>query len=266
MKFYKWHGAGNDFVVVISPENILQTEEIALLCNRRFGIGSDGFMVLRKVEDHHFAMDYYNADGKLGSLCGNGSRCAVAMAAHLGWITTHCTFLASDGPHKATIYKSETTANNYTVALEMHPVNLIRNFENGLFIDTGSPHWIFFRDKISDIDVVNEGRHYRHSPLFKDGVNVNFVEITSENQIAIRTYERGVEDETWACGTGVTAAALATAIHANYPNGNHTIEAKALGGQFKIGFTKTENQFTNILLVGPAQLVFEGEWGEIISL
>ncbi len=257
LPFYKWHGAGNDFIIIVDEHIVLNQEFVAKLCHRRFGIGADGLMVLHQHEEHAFEMCYYNSDGKLGSLCGNGSRCAVAMAAHLGWVKEDCSFLASDGVHSAKIIDNGKA---YIVHLSMHDVDTIEVLDEGFFVNTGSPHWVLFREDIEKINVPVEGCEYRSNPRFITGTNVNFVEIKNDTTLAIRTYERGVENETLSCGTGVTAAAIAFAQCKNYLDGEYKIAIQAVGGEFTVTFRVEKQSFKEIQLIGPAQLVFSGEF------
>ena len=254
--FYKYQGAGNDFIIIDNREKsyLNPNDQVLIerLCDRRFGIGADGLILLNNLEGYDFEMVYFNADGQGSSMCGNGGRCIVAFAKHLGIIDKQCTFLAIDGPHEAIIEATDW------VELKMTDVQQIEIGENYYYLDTGSPHYVLFKDTLSDLDVVKEGRSIRYSDRFKEvGTNVNFVETNSKG-IAVATYERGVEDETLACGTGVTACAIA-----HYLKHNKSIEPKveiqAKGGQLKVRFESVGTGFTNIWLCGPAQLVFKGE-------
>ena len=206
--FYKYQGAGNDFILIDQREHhyLKQDQEaiIQKLCDRRFGIGADGLMLLEKADGYDFRMVYFNADGREGSMCGNGGRCIVAFAHFLGLVNQACTFIAVDGPHEA-IVKSP----NY-IELKMQDVKHIEVGEDHFVLDTGSPHYIQFVSDIDQVDVVNAGKAIRYNNRFAEkGINVNFVDVHTEQSLRIATYERGVEDETLACGTGVTAAAIA---------------------------------------------------------
>lgn len=250
--FYKYHGAGNDFIMIDDRNQThqLTSEQISFLCHRRFGVGADGLILLQNAEQYDFKMRYFNADGKESTMCGNGGRCIVAFAQQLGIVSKQCQFEAIDGLHKATMLTDG-------VKLEMQNVNAIVVNDNQLFLDTGSPHHISFVDDVSLVDVNVEGAKIRNSALYgKAGSNVNFVE-TDGNSIALRTYERGVEAETLACGTGVTAAALAS--HHQAKTKLTSIEVKAQGGNLKVDFKWDESQkkYYDIWLSGPAKFVFE---------
>lgn len=220
MTFYKYHGAGNDFLVADgrSSRIDLSSAGIAALCDRHTGFGADGVMILSESEGHDFRMDYYNSDGSGGMMCGNGGRCIVAFAADLGFRSFD--FEAPDGPHSAELLSGEARPFSHEariVRLKMKDVSSAAAYENGpdrepdLFLDTGTRHAVRFVDKVNDIDVVREGRVLRYSPDFAPvGANVNFVQVNADGSITVRTYEKGVEDETLACGTGIVASAMAT--------------------------------------------------------
>ncbi|NPA67973.1 MAG: diaminopimelate epimerase [Chlorobi bacterium] len=254
MKFFKYTGAGNDFIIINSfnkdieiPEN-----EIKFLCNRRFGIGADGLMLLKKHPEFDFEMLYYNSDGSGSTMCGNGGRCIVAFAKKIGIIHDYAKFIASDGIHEAFILE------NGTVNLKMTDVEDINTYRKDFICDTGSPHYIRFVDDVKKINVFSEGREIRFSEMFvKKGINVNFIETKDVNVLNIRTYERGVESETLACGTGAVASALAYAKKQNIENGEIILNAK--GGTLKINFEKSGSKYVNIWLSGPADFVFEGD-------
>ncbi len=254
--FYKYQGAGNDFVMIDNRKNTyLSRSDQALiesLCDRRFGIGADGLILLNNLEGYDFEMIYFNADGRESSMCGNGGRCIVAFAKQLGIIDTRCTFLAIDGPHEAIIEKEDW------VELKMTDVQEVEIGKDYYYLDTGSPHYVVFKDSFTDLDVVAEGRTIRYSDRFKEeGTNVNFVE-PQKGSIAVATYERGVEDETLACGTGVTACAIAHYLKAG-KSIDPIIEIKAKGGQLEVRFEPIKNSFNNIWLCGPAKMVFSGK-------
>lgn len=255
--FHKYHGAGNDFILIDNRNgnlNNLQGNQINALCHRRFGIGADGLMLLNAHHQYDFAMRYFNSDGAESTLCGNGGRCITAFAKRLGIIHDHTTFLAIDGPHEASI------SNSGIVRLAMNDVNDVEVYDTYMALNTGSPHYVCFTDDANDIDVVSEGRLIRNSPKYRDeGINVNFVSELNSNALFVRTYERGVEDETWSCGTGVTAAALAHALHREGPQ---HIQVTTRGGQLSVDFEVHQQQFTNVFLSGPAQWVFSGETNE----
>lgn len=258
MKFYKYQGAGNDFVLIDNRDNTFNknnTSLVAQLCDRRFGIGADGLMLLENDKVSDFKMVYYNSDGNQSTMCGNGGRCIVAFAQFLGIIKDETVFNAIDGLHKATI-----DADN--VNLEMKDVENVEQYETHLFLDTGSPHHVTMVRNINAVDVKNEGRAIRTSSLYGDaGSNVNFVEKIDHTTFKVRTYERGVEDETLACGTGVTAVALA--MHTLGETQLAKLTLQAMGGDLEVTFEKTTNGYTNIWLKGEAKQVFKGEIEEI---
>lgn len=255
--FFKYQGAGNDFILIDQRSSAyLQPGDEAIirqLCDRRFGIGADGLMLLEPAPDYDFRMVYFNADGREGSMCGNGGRCIVAFARHLGITGEQCRFLAIDGPHEARL-----TAPDY-VELQMQDVDRVDSADDHYVLDTGSPHYISFRDRLEDVSVVEEGRRIRYSPEFAEqGINVNFVSPLGPDELAIATYERGVEDETLACGTGVTAAALAY-FFKNKKTGAQVLKVRAKGGNLEVRFSYGPNGFRDIWLCGPAKQVFSGK-------
>lgn len=250
--FYKYQGTGNDFIIIndtgMLPE--LSTEATAFLCNRRFGVGADGLMILKQRHGFDFEMVYYNADGREGSMCGNGGRC-IARYYYDEWTAgTEINFLATDGPHTAIV-------DGETVRLKMQDVQQVNYAEGYATLNTGSPHYITFADKVEAEDVYAKGKAIRNTPAFEaEGINVNFVEKLSGDHIYVRTYERGVEDETYSCGTGVTAAAL---VSADDKPGPYNIAVQTKGGNLSIQFDKlSKTHFTNIWLCGPAACVFTG--------
>ena len=254
LHFYKYQGTGNDFILADNRKNeyALTTEQIHKLCDRRFGIGADGLMLMNEKPGFDFEMKYYNADGREGSMCGNGGRCMAKFAYHLGIHREIYRFLASDGVHEAEI---DTDG---IVSLKMKDVKTIKKFHSDYILDTGSPHYIKMVTNVMDVDVFKKGSEIRHSKDFEDdGINVNFVEQLSEvDKIIVRTYERGVEDETFSCGTGVTAAAL---VCYHNENGFNDVEVKTLGGHLTVEFDRIdENKYENIWLCGPAEKVYEG--------
>jgi len=260
--FFKYQGAGNDFVMIDNREKTYLTRSdtaiINRLCNRRFGIGGDGLILLQNHPDFDFEMVYFNADGTEGSLCGNGGRCTVAFAKQLGIIQKDCSFLAIDGGHEATINKAGDW-----VELKMNDVNSISCNSDHYVLNTGSPHYIKFVNGVSEMNVFKEGGDIRNNDTYKaEGINVNFIEPLAEG-FHIRTFERGVEDETLACGTGVTAAAISFALE--HPEKATTllqkggIPAKAEGGNLKVRFKQKGQFFEDIWLCGPATFVYEGE-------
>jgi len=254
-KFYKYQGTGNDFVIFDNrggEYNSLNTEQVKLLCDRRFGIGGDGLMLLNSHPDYDFEMKYYNADGKESSMCGNGGRCLVKFAYDMGIVKSTYKFLAVDGEHEAEVDFDGT------VSLKMNDVESIQFDDNHFVLNTGSPHYVELAENVMKLDVFNKGRQIRYSNAFSEkGINVNFVEQTDEpDQIIVRTYERGVEDETFSCGTGVTAAAIV--CHHN-DTGFNRVEVKTKGGDLSVEYDKIGDSYKNIWLSGPAEKVFEGE-------
>jgi diaminopimelate epimerase len=256
IKFCKYQGAGNDFILVDNRQNIVNhhnPEFVAGLCTRRFGIGADGIMFLENKEGYDFEMVYYNSDGQPSSMCGNGGRCIVAFAKYLGIIDTETTFMAVDGEHYAKI-----SANGDWVSLQMIDVEEIKKDGDAYVLNTGSPHYVKITTGLELKDVYNEGYAIRNNSTYKtNGINVNFVEKNGEGYF-VRTFERGVENETYACGTGVTAVALAMAKH-NGQTGQLNTPIKVLGGNLNIRFNYDSDNFTDIYLEGPAVKVFEGE-------
>jgi diaminopimelate epimerase len=254
--FYKYQGAGNDFILVDNRAFIINHQNpklISGLCDRRFGIGGDGMMFLQDKEGYDFEMVYYNADGQPSSMCGNGGRCIVAFAKYLGIIDSEAEFLAVDGPHHAKI-----SASGDWVSLQMINVDTINTDDDAYVLNTGSPHYIKLVDGLKEKDVYQDGYDIRNNDTYKAaGINVNFVEPIDEGYF-VRTFERGVEDETYACGTGVTAVALAMAKHHNQ-TGQINTPIKVLGGDLNIRFNYDGKKFDEIFLEGPAVKVFEGD-------
>jgi len=254
--FDKYQSTGNDFVMIDQrSEQYLSksdTDIIQKLCDRRFGVGADGLILLQLAENVDFEMIYFNADGRESTLCGNGGRSIVKFAQSLGIIHTECEFLAIDGVHHAIINE------NGGVELQMNPVNEINSFDSFVTMDTGSPHYVTFTESIHDLNVSEEGAAVRYSDNFKrNGINVNFVQKNGSG-IHVRTYERGVEDETLSCGTGVTAAALAASLRYEDLKSLSSIDIHTKGGELKVKFRKEGDSFSDIWLCGPAQKVFKG--------
>jgi diaminopimelate epimerase len=253
--FQKYQGTGNDFVILDNRKkdySSLTASHIRHVCDRRFGVGSDGLMLLNLKDGFDFEMKYYNADGRESSMCGNGGRCLVRFAYELGIHKGVYHFIASDGPHEAEIDTDET------VSLKMQDVNRVSKFHGDFLLNTGSPHYVKMVTDVMNVDVFKKGRDIRYSKDFEqDGINVNFVELLSDDdKILVRTYERGVEDETWSCGTGVTAAAL---VCYHNENGFNDVQVKTLGGTLTVEFDRVDdNHYNNIWLSGPADKVFEG--------
>ncbi|MES3019128.1 MAG: diaminopimelate epimerase [Bacteroidota bacterium] len=256
LTFYKYEGAGNDFIILDNRKGdlaeILKPHTIKVLCDRHFGIGADGLMSLQSKNDYDFEMLYFNANGKEGTMCGNGGRCIVAFAKRLGLIEQETNFLAVDGPHYAKI-----SVNDKWVSLKMIDVCDIGDDGSATVTNTGSPHYVLRVTDLKNKDVFNDGRNIRYSERYKrDGINVNFVEDMGDHYF-VRTYERGVEDETLACGTGVTAVAISMAKAKNL-RGEITTSLRVPGGDLKVRFKYDGEKFTGIFLEGPAAFVFEG--------
>jgi diaminopimelate epimerase len=256
LHFYKYQGAGNDFILVDNRNlnvNHNNPTRISSLCDRRFGIGADGIMFLQNKEGYDFEMVYYNADGRPSSMCGNGGRCIAAFANHLGIIGTETAFMAVDGLHYAKI-----SGEGDWVSLQMIDVDMITMDGDAYVLNTGSPHYVKLVQGLKEQNVYAEGYAIRNNATYrKKGINVNFVE-PIDNGYFVRTFERGVENETYACGTGVTAVALAMAKH-HHQTGQINTLIKVLGGNLNIRFTYDGKKFTDIFLEGPAVKVFEGD-------
>ncbi|UYZ58938.1 diaminopimelate epimerase [Hymenobacter latericus] len=259
MRFHKYQGTGNDFVMIDDRQRIFPAADNALvrrLCDRRRGIGADGLILLRTLPNYDFEMVYYNADGYVGSMCGNGGRCTVAFAHRLGVIQDKAHFLAADGPHEASI------DGNGIVRLRMIDVAGQQDTPDGVFLNTGSPHIVRFlpTSTLAEYNVYAEGRAVRFGEAFRErgGTNVNFVEapVIEGQPWQVRTYERGVEDETYSCGTGVTAVALAAARR----GAASPVPLRTIGGDLSVSFAlHPDGTFTNVYLNGPAEFVFEGD-------
>ena len=251
IKFYKYQATGNDFILIDNRKALLKfsNAQISQLCDRKFGIGADGLILIEEHSEAAFEMVYYNPDGSQ-SLCGNGSRCAVSFAGHLGIIDKNTDFLAYDGMHNAQIL------DHNQVRLKMSDVQNVRLLADGMFIDTGSPHLVKYVVNLDNYHVYEEGKAIRNGGLYKEaGVNVNFVEVTGKSEIFARTYERGVENETLSCGTGVTAAALSS-MHKGLDS---PVTVKTLGGILTVEFqANADGSFSEVFLTGPAKMVFEG--------
>jgi diaminopimelate epimerase len=256
LNFFKYEGAGNDFILIdnrngaFSPIN--RTETIKKMCDRHFGIGADGLMILELKDNFDFEMRYFNADGREGSMCGNGGRCIVAFAKHLKLIQAETNFLAVDGPHYATI-----SENGNWVSLQMIDVQEIKPDGKAFVLNTGSPHYVLEVKDLASKEVNQDGKNIRYNDEYSEvGINVNRVEISAEDSLIMRTYERGVEDETYSCGTGVTAAVLSYAINKNMEIGEVFVSTR--GGNLSVNFEHKKSGFVNIWLNGPAEFVFNG--------
>jgi diaminopimelate epimerase len=255
--FYKYQGAGNDFVIVDNRDLHFDSGNVQLvsfLCDRRFGIGADGLMLLEKDAQTQFRMRYYNSDGREVSMCGNGGRCIAAFAVHQNIVNdpSHFVFNAMDGLHEASYDGKDT------VSLKMIDVNGVEAHDKGYFMNTGVPHHVIFVEDIRLVDVYNIGKEIRYSEKYAPaGTNVNFVSIKSDDAIVVRTYERGVENETLACGTGVVASVIASSLKLGK---GEQFDVDVEGGTMKVTFKKVSDQkFEDVWLIGPAQFVFKGE-------
>jgi diaminopimelate epimerase len=258
MQFYKYQGTGNDFILIDDRRQTFPVgkEQVARLCHRRFGIGADGLILLQNHPAYDFRMVYFNADGNESSMCGNGGRCLVRFAHHLGIFEEKTAFLAIDGVHEAFILDG-------LVHLKMTDVTAVQQEADFDFINTGSPHYVAYVQDLRHFDVFVQGKQIRESERFAPGgTNVNFVEQLETDSLFVRTYERGVEDETYSCGTGVTACALSYYLR-NEPTAvaGHTVRIQTLGGQLQVSFRSNgSGRFSDIYLIGPAERVFEGKY------
>ena len=256
--FSKYHGTGNDFILIDGraiDTSVMDTQIIKYLCHRRFGIGADGLIILKDSKKYDFRMVYYNSDGEEGSMCGNGGRCITAFAHKLGITGTAAIFEGIDGSHEATILP------NGHIKLRLIDVEGIKTFEDGYFLNTGSPHFVKIVENSDVCDVQGEGKTIRHEARFlPGGTNVNFVQLLPESmQIKVRTYERGVEKETLSCGTGVTAAAIVSYYKQKPETASYQIDA--LGGKLTVSFIPGDAlKFTEVYLTGPATHVFDGTY------
>ena len=256
IKFQKFQGTGNDFIIIDNKDLSFPSNNnklIKKLCDRKFGIGSDGLILINPSTDSDFEMIYFNSDGYKGSMCGNGARCSVQFAKKNKIIVSETTsFNAYDGGHYASIDQN-------TISLSMSPVTEIKNYNEDLFLDTGSPHFVKIVDNLSDYNVFENGKKIRNSSSFaENGVNVNFVEQISEDEFSVRTYERGVEDETFSCGSGAVAAAISI-HHKGLVNNFHEVFIQTLGGPLKVDFNFENKLYNNIYLSGKAEKVFSGK-------
>ena len=254
LTFYKYQGTGNDFIMIDNRSEIFPSgdkEYIAFLCNRRVGIGADGLILLENDLETQFRMVYFNSDGNQSSMCGNGGRCLVAFAKQLGIVEDSAVFNAIDGRHTATI------SDGMKVRLQMQDVDEIRDKMNFTFLNTGSPHHVQIVADLAAFDVPKEGAKLRYGLYGQRGSNINFVEQNGADSFKVRTYERGVEDETLSCGTGVTAVALA--MHYTKKTDAKRVQLHVEGGQLEVAFEVDETSYKNIFLIGPTEMVFKGE-------
>lgn len=261
IEFYKYQGTGNDFVMIDNRMGVFPKENVELiahLCDRRFGIGGDGLILLENDYDTDFKMVYYNSDGNQSSMCGNGGRCLVAFAKEMKVIENSCSFIATDGLHHATIDEAGI------VSLQMIDVASIKIEDDYIFMNTGSPHHVQLVDDLDTYNVKEKGAAIRYGSLYgKEGCNINFVKKVDEDTFSLRTYERGVEDETLACGTGATAVAIA--MNAIGQTAASCINLNVEGGKLAVSFDKVDDVYTNVFLIGPAEFVFNGQI-DIIAL
>lgn len=254
LHFSKYHGTGNDFIMIDEGKNDmlnLSSDSISRLCDRHFGIGADGLIILRRSDEYDFRMEYYNSDGRISTMCGNGGRCITAFARKSGWISDACTFEAADGLHRATVLSDGR------IRLQLRDVDRVNELENGCFLDTGSPHLVLFVNDTDNLDVFTEGKRHRYDKAYPGGTNVNFVQLTGEG-IMVRTYERGVENETLSCGTGVTASAIASFLHSK--SIQNPVSVKTPGGPLEVAFhyDPATKIFSEVYLTGMAEEVFGG--------
>jgi diaminopimelate epimerase len=262
IRFHKYHGTGNDFILVDNRDGGFNPNQaaIARLCDRHFGIGADGLILLYQLPDYDFGMSYFNSDGRESSMCGNGGRCMIAFADFLSLIKSKCRFLAIDGPHDGVVLAKH--GNLYQVSIRMKDVDSFINWKDFIVVNTGSPHLICKAEDLQQIDIKSSARPLRYHEDFKpDGINVNFIQDKGDH-LNIRSYERGVEDETLSCGTGVTAAALTHAWQKDLKLGK--IEVHTEGGILYVHFTSSPAGFSDIWLEGPVQRVFEGNIDTIL--
>ena len=252
IQFSKYQGTGNDFVIIDNRDGsiVLSNQQIAFLCDRKFGVGSDGLIMLGTASNYDFSMAYYNADGTEGTMCGNGGRCLVQYANDHGIVKEKYHFIAIDGPHEAKI------ESNGWIHLKMSDVQAVETGEDFFVTNTGSPHYVQLVKSVENFDVVTAGKAIRYNERFRaEGVNVNFIEF-NDDHLFVRTYERGVENETYSCGTGVTASALTT--HLNQL-GEHRVSIKTIGGELAVSFNNQGGgDFDHIWLQGPATFVYKG--------
>lgn len=251
--FNKYQGAGNDFIIIDNRKGVFNSDNFNLiknLCDRRFGIGADGLILISENPQYDFEMKYYNSDGFEGSMCGNGGRCSADFAIRAGIAGKKLAFKAVDGLHKA-------VSEEGIIRLQMNDIKEPSLINGSYFINTGSPHYLLFKKNIDEIDVNTEGKKFRWADEFAPGgTNVNFVEI-EKNGIYVRTFERGVEEETLSCGTGVTAAAIATVLSGHFDT--KTVNVKTKGGNLSVTFNHSGKSISDIWLSGPATFVFSGE-------
>ena len=257
LKFDKYQGAGNDFIILNNYDGFfskLSEHQFREMCDRHRGIGADGVILLEPSNSVDFEMKYFNSDGKLSSLCGNGARCVVLYAYKNKIINGKTKFSATDGTHEAWLTSSDK------VKIQIKEIKKILKHKESFVINTGSPHYLKIMDNISDLNVKKEGSAIRYSKDFiPEGINVNFIQIKNNSNFLIRTYERGVEDETLACGTGAVAAAIVM-HNIGKTSGNTNIEIETLGGSLNVNFDFENSVYKNIFLEGPVKYVFSGTY------
>lgn len=253
--FIKYQGSGNDFILI---ENIngkipnLSRNTIQHYCHRHFGIGADGLIIIKQSKVADFYMTYYNSDGNMSSLCGNGSRCAVRFAHSHSLIQANATFEAYDGIHEAQILKDDR------IAIRFNDIDQLEKYQDGVICDSGSPHYMQFVDNIDAIDLIPLARSIRNNSRFQEkGINVNYFQKNSSSEFGIRTYERGVENETLSCGTGVVATAIAS--HFLKISNASKLLFQTKGGLLEVHFTVEKSKYTHISLIGHAHEVFQGQ-------
>jgi diaminopimelate epimerase len=253
LAFNKYQGAGNDFIIIDNRNDVFNPQNYNLiknLCDRKFGIGADGLILINEIPEYDFKMIYFNSDGYEGTMCGNGGRCAADFAIKSGIAGKKLKFIAIDGIHDA-------VSEDGLIRLRMNDVNEVRSVGGNYSINTGSPHYVLFNSALDNLDVYNEGKKFRWSKDFHPGgTNVDFVECEDDG-IYVRTFERGVEDETLSCGTGVTASAIASVLSGHFVSGPINVRTK--GGNLRVEFDIKAGQIKNIWLCGPATFVFEGK-------
>ncbi|HZK08011.1 MAG TPA: diaminopimelate epimerase [Bacteroidales bacterium] len=257
--FEKYEGTGNDFILIDNRRNQFKAdvEIIKSMCDRHFGVGADGLLLLGNSRDYDFDMRYFNSDGKEATMCGNGGRCIAWFAIRRGISEKQLTFSAVDGIHHAQLVQEQQQ--QATIRLKMNDVEDFVKIENEYRIDTGSPHLVVPVDNVASIDVQQEGSAIRNSDRFKEhGINVNFVQKVAPLHLRMRTYERGVEAETLACGTGSVAAAIATLLESDTEFG--TVIIDAAGGKLRVSARREDNVFIKVWLEGPATYVFSGNY------
>lgn len=257
--FYKYQGSGNDFILIDNRKEQFQITEaqVRQICDRHFGIGADGLITLNAAENADFEMKFWNNDGSNSMMCGNGGRCIVSFAHDLKIFKQDCSFIAPDGLHHASILEENSNAKTVSLSI-LNTKQPICYDKNEFFINTGTPHLVKMIAQIQTFDVVNQGRLLRHNTRFMpNGTNVNFVEVISDNHLFVRTYERGVENETLSCGTGVTASAIVYAFHYLNNPSSSLISIDTLGGQLKVKIDNTTTE-PSVTLIGPTVCVYQG--------